>query len=395
VGECLVLSLHGGRTGVSYGSMGVGASPHHKRALALALAVGTIVACTVWNDATVGPQPGQDAAPDNIVADSPSPPPDQVSSDASSDVDAGSLPPGYLSFEDAARLCALSFACDQINISVAISLAVNIDSLNFSLCMDWAAGPLPPDHQGIAIQQQVLQCVAQAQSCIAAGECLPLEDLDPGDPRCVGSDGGEYCVGDAGDTKLNCGQTPFAQHCNNGQLTPGQSCHQGFAADGGPNGLHWCSLTPAGVNCPATPSTCMGSIEDYCGIPDELHSRYNCQTVGSTCGINDAGFLQCGSFPCTTVGPSCAGDNVVVCDGNEGAPFNCAALGGTCSSKGNFFRCTRPSDACDSTDSDINQCGDAGDTISLCIGGQKTSFDCSSIGKKCLKGTLPQTDHCG
>jgi hypothetical protein len=330
----------------------------------------------VWNDATVKPALA-DAAPDGVV-DSPS------GEAEAAPADGPPAPLSYLDVQDGARLCALSFTCTQLYQSIVFSTGVPIDPNNFSLCMEWATGPIPPDREGFALQQGVLKCTSQATSCLQAGACQVFENLDMNDPRCAGSEGGVTCT-DNGNTKLNCGGL-FAEHCNNGMYTPGTTCQLGA------DGTRWCSVGPLDAGCPAV-SSCIGTLEDYCGLGDNLHARYNCSTLGNTCTFNEAGSPVCGTQPCTTVAVSCTGTTVAVCDGNEISPFECASLGGSCAAKSGAYHCTRPNDACTPLDADVNQC--TGTSVSLCIGGVKTSFDCMSIGKACLPGTLPQTGHCG
>jgi hypothetical protein len=113
--------------------------------------------------------------------------------------------------------------------------------------------------------------------------------------------------------------------------------------------------------------------------------------VGDSCDVTDGG-VQCGEA-CTTIAITCSGNTAQSCDGVEESPFDCAALGGTCSSKDNAIYCARPGDTCTPLDSDVNVC--TGTTLSLCVGGTKSSFDCATISKQCVPGVVPQTPHCG
>ena len=112
-------------------------------------------------------------------------------------------PVSYLSFQDAARLCTLTFACPQLQSTIAYSTQVPIDQDNFSLCMTWATGPIAPSRIGFALQQPQLQCAAAAfPSCLAAGACFVFEQLATGDPRCQGRPDGGACL--SANSALNC-----------------------------------------------------------------------------------------------------------------------------------------------------------------------------------------------
>ena len=92
----------------------------------------------------------------------------------------GPLPgSGYLSTSDAARACARIFGCPLLASSIVESIVVPADGQNFSLCMDWLAGPIPPDRVGLAEQTQALACVSKTATCQAAGACLQVELFDP------------------------------------------------------------------------------------------------------------------------------------------------------------------------------------------------------------------------
>jgi len=147
--------------------------------------------------------------------------------------------------------------------------------------------------------------------------------------------------------------------------------------------------TDAGM-CPPF-STCQTSFEDFCGI-DMLHFSINCSTVGGLCGFDDAGYSNCGPH-CPAINTACTGTVVSVCDGQELNGYDCGRLGGTCDNMGNAIHCSLPTDTCSPADGDVNVC--SGTSITLCVGGQKTSFDCASIQKMCVPGTAPQGPHCG
>jgi hypothetical protein len=343
------------------------------------LAVGAAVACTAFNDATV--------AATKTGGDSGMPPPPPPGDGALADAqnEASSLH-AYLSTQDAAKLCTWVFACPTLAPSILESIDVPIDGSNYSLCMEWAAGPIPPDREGFDIQQQTLACIARATDCKTAGACAVLESLGPGDPRCpvppgLGNDSGSYCTDDGG-TAIEC--PGYAEHCGASMYAPGSSCHYGN------DGLATCTPGDLDAGCGAA-ATCQASYMDYCAR-DGLHFTLNCATVGGLCGFTDAGIINCGPA-CTVVTTMCAGAAVQVCDGLEDTIFDCAAEDASCNSMGSAFYCKLGAAACSPTDPDVNVC--SGTSISLCVGGQKSSFDCASIGKGCVAGTAPATAHCG
>lgn len=341
-------------------------------AIVATLAAGVVAACTTFDGVVAGTL---DAS---VVAD------------AGVDVVADAPPalPTYLSAADAARVCSTVFKCQSLASSIVASIAVPIDPTNYSLCMDWLAGPVPSNRVGVAIQAGVFMCIAAATTCRAAGECLPIENFAPGDPRCTagGADAGEKCADDGG-TVLRCADQ-YALHCGSAYYAPGSRCMQGVDKS------HWCALN---ANC-TTASSCVGSLLDYCGSPSNLHEGINCAASGYACGIDpEAGSPDCLTATrvekCAAVGTDCAAESVAVCDGYEISKFDCSALGGTCSKKGGPARCVRANDACTPLDGTMNAC--AGSKISLCVGGASTSFDCATIGATCKPGVGALSGHCG
>ena len=337
---------------------------------ALALVASAGAACTTFDglvagspDASITPDASPDVAPEARAAVT------------------------YLDPADAGRVCALVFKCPLLASSIVASIAVPIDPTNFSACMDWLSGPLPNDRVGATIQSGMFQCIAKATTCQAAGACLPIENFAPGDPRCDAgaADAGERCADDGG-TVLRCADQ-YALHCASAYYAPGAHCLQGV------DNSHWCALN---TNC-ATPSSCVGSLLDYCGAADNLHEGINCAAAGYTCGIDEeAGSPDCLTSTtvetCAAVGTDCAAAAVAVCDGFQLSKFDCSALGGTCSKKGGPAHCVRPSDACTPYDATINTC--TGTRISLCVGGAPSSFDCASISGACIPGAGALSGHC-
>jgi len=352
-------------------------------ASALALAGG----CTVFNGLEV-PQGTNDGGQDvfnvpEVANDTPQPPPDQGGGDSCS-----AAPPTYLTIEDAARVCALVFKCNQLSSSIASSTTVPTDPTNFSNCMDWLAGPISPTRVGFALQQQVFQCLTTQTTCQGAGSCLSLEDIDSTDPRCAGVnldasvDGGGQICGDDGGSVFKCNFL-YILHCNAAYYERGSHCLWGS------ENAYWCAIDTA---CPA--GTCQSSLLDYCA-GDNLHEGVNCPVAGYTCGIDpEAGYANCltgtSSIGCNSAGATiCNGDKVQVCDGVNAAQFDCTSFcgGGKCDTTNGPARCVRPSDTCTPFDPAENQC--SGTTLSICVGGHQTSVDCAAVGLQCISG------HCG
>ena len=105
-----------------------------------------------------------------------------------------------------------------------------------------------------------------------------------------------------------------------------------------------------------------------------------------------------GILPCSTPGPAgCSADGLLarVCDGALEADFDCAAIGGTCTGGGSPMGgwCTPPGSTCDMTESWVDAC--AGSTIAVCVAGQSTAFDCSTVGLLCLSPTGGGSGYCG
>jgi hypothetical protein len=293
---------------------------------------------------------------------------------------------GYLSAANAARVCASVFKCPQLAPSVLYALAVPLDRLNYSMCMDWLAGPIPTTRVGRAVQAQTLECVARAVTCAEAGACLSQEIIAADDPRCAdaGTDASDRCEPD-GLGVIRC-QFLDVLHCQTIKYGPGSKCLAGSP------GRFWCGVDR---NCPAQDS-CVGSLLDYCGTSG-VHASINCQSAGYTCGLDkDSGANDCLTGdrlrPCTGAGASCAGDVVSVCDGYNLSEFDCAAQGATCAKNGANARCVRDTDTCTPLDSNLHVCD--GSAISLCFGGQRVRFDCASIEKRCEPGKGSQSGHC-
>lgn len=307
--------------------------------------------------------------------------------------DSGPVSPGFLSLDDAARVCSLAFECPELARSITLSSGVPVDNLNYSLCMNWIGGPIPTTRVGFVLQSQMLACVAKSTTCTEAGGCLLQELIGPGDPRCApidaGPDGSIYppiqCT-DNGTSVLRCtGGVPDVLHCSTAYFGPGSSCLQDT------EGQFWCAT---GTTCSGGDS-CVGSLLSYCG--GDLRFGINCAAIGNSCGTDPVEQL----LNCLTEGQvrtcdnggglTCAGDVLEVCSGSISL-YDCANLGGTCVTTPGTF-CARPDDVCTPFDLDINVC--TGSSISLCMGGRRVSFDCGAIGLGCVSADGSTPAQCG
>ena len=291
---------------------------------------------------------------------------------------------GYLSLADGVAFCTNAFTCPNLPISVEFAVDVPVDPNRFSSCVSWVSGPLPKDRHGVSETSAMLQCSAHATSCLAADGCMWSEVIDPTDPRCNGRDAGALgTCGDDGGTVYFCGQNHEAVHCANTYFAAGSSCMYDDA------GAPWCTRLPCASE------QCLGDKLDYCG-GDGLQYSQNCAIGGFTCGLDSTeGFDDCltngVAKRCTSLAVSCVGTTATICDSLYESDFNCGAYGGSCDAT-NFPRCAAPNETCTPFDSDVDVC--TGDTIALCVGGAKTTFDCTSLGKHCVAGTSGQSSHC-
>ena len=357
-------------------------------AVATAIA-GLTASCTTFSGIELPPKRSEAGAPARPSEVEASLPPED---DGGPDGKVAVVPlAGYLSLADGARVCALAARCPELAPSVIESIAVPMDTLNFSSCVDWTAGALPQSHVGISLQAAQLGCAAKASTCVAAGACLSVEKLTLDDPRCpikdAGRDVGALQRCDTNGTSVIRCNVPDILHCNSGYYAPGSTCLQ--ASDGR-------SFCATDKNCVST--SCIGNVLEYCG--GGLHESINCAASGYTCGLDttvDGGYTDCLTGDrikaCPQAGTDCDGTVVAVCDGFNRSEFDCKALGGTCSKIGATARCTRPNDECTPFDANVNGC--SGATITLCVGGKRTDFDCATVGMSCLPGNAQQSGRCG
>jgi hypothetical protein len=289
----------------------------------------------------------------------------------------------YLAEDDAARACARTLECPNLAASITYSISVPLDAANYSACMTWLAGAIPPSHEGIGAQRDLLSCVARATTCAEASACLIFELIAPDDARCANRQGTSRCLDSQ--TVLDCDDYVLWR-CGVGHYAPGSSCAvptQGVAT---------CAVAEASGTCTA-PAECTGTYADHCD--GTMRFRWDCATLGLSCALGEDGGVDCdGTDPaCQNLGASCDGDRVRACNPPYVSVYDCAALGGTCSSSGSVVRCVHSDDACGPGDPDVNICN--GTKLAACVGGERRTIDCASLGMKCVNGAPPTTAHCG
>ncbi len=370
------------------------------RAAGLALTVGLLgfAACTTFSGLTVPVDGGTTTGDSSLPPVDAKPPPNDAPPPNEAG-DAGPVLPTFLSLDDAARVCARLDKCPVLGKSITYSVAVALDPVNYSLCMDTLAGPIPSTHVGTALQSATLGCVAKGTTCITAAACLSQEFLDTTDTRCnkipkdAGADANpgayQYCDTDA-QALVRCDpQYTFdILHCATGFFGPAATCQLT------PDGTRTCV---SGVDCPTT--ACAGNNLNYCSASG-VHVVTNCASLGQVCGKDvtiDGGDFECLTSDrlktCTAAGSDCDNRIVSICDGFDRAEFDCQSLGGTCTKSAGTARCQRPSDECVPEDPKINVC--TGTKISLCVGGKSTTYDCASVGLGCIAGTSSLSGRCG
>lgn len=307
---------------------------------------------------------------------------DQSSSDGGADGGDAASGTSFLPLAEAAKFCTKALDCYSLGLSAQTSLAIPVDVNNYSACMNWIAGPLPPDRPGIPKASAALKCAADAMSCNAAGACMWIEFVGPGDPRCVGYTGGNF--GECTPTKaatLFC-DFNFIAHCDNPAQYAGSSCLGGaFGPDGGIT-EYFCAVSSGACSGGGSNPACDGSFFTHCN--GGLQVGFDCEVQGMSCSLSGCATTG-GHKGCGMPAVSCAGDNVETCDGLEASDISCGPLGGKCDgsavAKGGVPLCASTADKCSPYDKSANVC--TGDTISLCIGGQPTTFDCTSVGMHC------------
>ena len=82
--------------------------------------------------------------------------------------DAGPDLPGFIPLLDAVKVCANALKCPNLAQSVIYSIDVPLDRANFSSCVSWLAGPLPPNRLVSPNIITELTCVSLETSCAEA-----------------------------------------------------------------------------------------------------------------------------------------------------------------------------------------------------------------------------------
>lgn len=343
-------------------------------ALAASSALAVVAACTAFSDLG-GPNGAATEAggPDGGGGDG--------------DGGDGLAGPGMLSLPDAMKVCSLVARCFALGEAINASLRLAVVEPSTSLCLTELATTLEPKRPGRALTARVLQELAGATSCGAAGAMLSLEPIAAGDPRCPDSGAAppDRCLD--GMTAIHClepGGVPYAgflRHCGRPSRTSDESC---FAFDGGAE----CAV---GAGC--TDPGCIGPVLDVCRPNDAVrlsHARTDCNVLGMQCIVGSNSDIGCSTTDEKTrgravgdgrLGAFCEGTRRVITSELYFATVDCAALGGTCEQRGLGAVCTLPGDACSPLD-DVDTC--TGTTLDACVGGRRVSFDCASIGKSCV-----------
>jgi hypothetical protein len=292
---------------------------------------------------------------------------------------------GYLPLADGARLCSRVAECPLIAASFMVSMGLSVPTTNFAACVDLVSGRLPPTRVGVALQTATLACVAAARSCAEAGRCVPYESIADEDPRCAHAslpDGGWQNRCDGNGTVVNCAYDQVL-HCEHSFFGPGARCIVGD------DGVGACGLDK---NCATGPSDCLGTLYEFCN-GGNVRQTWECPLAGYVCGpdetVDGGGSSVCTQSghvkACTTVGARCIGDVVSVCDGDNYSEYDCKALGAKCEASEGVPRCRRADDECTPLDVGIDACASDGtEAIALCVSGKRATFDCASIGLRCV-----------
>lgn len=285
----------------------------------------------------------------------------------------------YLSTTDAALVCARVVECPTLAGSLVVSTGIPL-AADFPACMQWVSGPVPAGRLGFASQQSVLREIAAATSCAEALGRLPREILAGNDPRCASDAGaGSRCLDST--TSLDCA-TRVRARCDDGRLFgPGATCRDGTCSTGacGAPALVWCT----------------GDRLDLC-VPTDAGRQaghWDCTALGLKCETSGAASMCStpgGDQPCKSFRPgdtACSDDKLkakvcVAAVGTHWGIVDCTQLGAGASCEAlasGGVACAPPRAECA-----LESAGSCDrSTISLCVGGRRTSFDCASIGRTC------------
>jgi hypothetical protein len=358
----------------------MGGKGRKRLAIAASCLAVVLVACTAFDGLTAESPDAESTGPDPSIQLR-----DAMAEGSDMSTPVVAPPPSYLpKQEDAALLCSRLHACPLLLPSVIASLGVPLPTSNFSLCMDWANGPLPADRIGIDFQAKALACMARARSCAEAGDCLAYEGIPDDDARCPGPDAGadaatRRCLpnGDLLDCEIR-----QISHCDDPMFGARARCQED-------QGNFECAIDR---NCTTAVEGCSLTALDTCTrnqtLAAGLHVTKECPIAGYTCGNDvDSGALGCLTAPgkqksCLTLGSgNCDGNLAQVCDGFQYSEFNCATMGGRCDINEGSPRCVHPHEECTPFSLGVNTCKDG--MLQLCVGGKRVAFDCGSIGQRC------------
>lgn len=196
---------------------------------------------------------------------------------------------------------------------------------------------------------------------------------------------GMYCNGDE---VVDCdGYVPYARDC----VKEGGKCHD-FGVDLNGNGTVDCAL-PDVTSCTDTTDS------QVCGGPANEYA-YQCEgdvAYGSKCTNFAAGCRSVGGdvgcyYPlntCTTEGVTCSNDRATWCDGDTKVTFDCASVGLSCETSGDYTddgerQCLAPGCSNDDVTSCQESC--SGSKLTLCYGGAPLTVDCKDYGfKRCAE----------
>jgi hypothetical protein len=315
-------------------------------------------------------------------------------SDAGPTFDAGDGGASFLSLDDATRLCTQIFVCPRLAQAIELSLALPVNTpanpLGFSACMDWMASPVDPSRPGLALQQRILQSVANAASCSDAEGALPVQPVraDAGcAPGCAATSDLTLCGGGGGAFVVACAAPYFG--------LPG-NCLESDAGTAECVSLGSCMV---GGSC--SDST---TLRDCYAPAHTSFTEYNCALSGRQC-VSATGTAAACVAPGKLAPPclpketrdSCDADAILHCVGGlmPQTEIDCAAVGGSCTTNNapGVARCVRPGASCTPFDSTMNQC--AGGSISVCIAGAPQMIDCTRIHANCQPEDATHTAHCG
>jgi hypothetical protein len=362
-----------------------------RAALAIALATWVAGACTTFAfpaPGAHGPDASTDASTDASI-DAPSGAGPDAETGAGDDAGSNT----FLATDDAAKLCALLFECPGLAEAIELSLVVPLATPsvpNFSACMDWLDAPVDPKRVGLVDQQLILAEIASQTTCAGAASMTPV--------RPVALEGGACATACSGDVATTCSAArAFSFTCGLPLFKDNGAC---TLAGADAVCITPTACAPTGLSCRDT-----STLQD-CYPGDKSHTAYDCSLSGRRCASGAPGTAACvigGSLapPCTNAHAlfdGCNGNSVRHCAGDLLAQteFDCSAVDRECSTaSGGAARCRGANDVCTPFDDSggINTCSVS--TITMCVGGVKTRYDCSRIGLSCLGATPAGSAHCG